>query len=279
MPSKLPNLSTYLNRIGFHDTPKPNLPTLRALQHAHIHAVPFENLDVQLGRPVGFDIDALFDKIVNQRRGGWCYELNGLFGWALQAIGFSVERISAGVMREQFGDARLGNHLCLLVYIDQPYLVDVGFGGSLLWPLPLQQSEHDHSPYRITLTKIDAEFWRFSERTIGEPFSFDFRATKADEQLLATQCTALQSSLESMFVQNLTVQRRSGDGHLALRGRVLTTAQDQNKEKKVLGSAQELVTTLRDVFQLDLPEAAGLWPKICARHDAVFESSQTPYPG
>src|SRR5580658_8831381 len=72
---------------------------------------------------------------------GWCYELNGVMGWALQEIGFEVMRIGAGVMRVQAGDAQLGNHLCLLAYLDQPYLFDVGFGGSLAEPLPLRESE------------------------------------------------------------------------------------------------------------------------------------------
>jgi N-hydroxyarylamine O-acetyltransferase len=270
MPSKQSELSAYLNRIGFQGTPRVDLATLRALQYSHAHTVPFENLDVQLGRPVGLKFDNYFDKIVEQRRGGWCYELNGLFAWALQEIGFRVVRLSAGVMREKFGDQRLGNHLCLLVTLDQSYLVDIGFGGSLLWPLPLVEAEYDHSPYHISLTKVENAYWRFSERANSEPFSFDFQTTTADEQLLAAQCTSLQSNPESVFVQNLSVQRRSDVGHLALRGRVLTTLRGDSEEKRLIASAEELVATLAEVFQLNLPEAESLWPKICARHEAVF---------
>src|SRR5438105_3043842 len=110
---RMPKLEQYLERIGYHGTVRADLETLRGLQEAHVRTVPFENLDVQLRRPVGLDIDACFDKIVRQRRGGWCFELNGLLGWALREIGFDVVRTSGGVMRERIGDAQLGNHLCL----------------------------------------------------------------------------------------------------------------------------------------------------------------------
>ena len=270
---KLPKLAAYLERIGFYGSARPDLETLRGLQGAHVLSVPFENLDVQLRRPVGLDIDTCFDKIVRQRRGGWCFELNGLLGRALQEIGFDVVRMSAGVMRERFGDVQMGNHLCLLVRLDRPYLVDVGFGGSLLQPLPLSASEHDHFPYHITLTDMSGGYWRFSERALGEAFSFDFSVARADETRFAKKCAELQTSPDSSFVQNLVVQRRMGDKHLSLRGRVLTTLHETGKEKTQLASVDEWVAVLRDKFDLDVPEVTTLWPAICARHDALFKDS------
>jgi N-hydroxyarylamine O-acetyltransferase len=263
-------LAAYLRRIGFHEVARPDLKTLRGLQDAHVHTVPFENLDVQLRRPVGLDLDACFDKIVRRRRGGWCFELNGLLGWALGEIGFDVVRTSAGVMREQFGDEHMGNHLCLLVRIDQPYLVDVGFGGSLLQPLPLEGARHDHTPYLITMMDLQADYWRFSERAHGEPFSFDLRVGAADETRFAEKCAALQTNPQSPFVQNLVVQRRTGDIHLALRGRVLTTVSRAGTTKLELASADQFAAVLRDRFDLNVPDATSLWPVICARHDALF---------
>ena len=124
--------------IGLDGSVRPDSRRLKAIHRAHQYAIPFENLDVQLGRPVVLDLEANYNKIVCQRRGGWCYEMNGVMGWALKQIGFEVMRMSAGVMRVRAGDAGLGNHLCLLVYLDERYLVDVGFGGSLAEPLPLK---------------------------------------------------------------------------------------------------------------------------------------------
>jgi N-hydroxyarylamine O-acetyltransferase len=269
----LPKLAAYLERIGFYGTARPDLETLRRLQEVHVRTVPFENLDVQLRRPVGLDIDTCFDKIVRQRRGGWCFELNGLLGWALREIGFDVVRMSAGVMRERFGDVQMGNHLCLLVRVERPYLVDVGFGGSLSQPLPLEAADHDHSPYHITLADVSDGYWRFSERALGEAFSFDFRVTAADETRFAKKCAELQTSPDSPFVQNLVVQRRMGDKHLSLRGRVLTTLHETGEAKTELACVDELVAVLRDKFGLNVPEVTTLWRAICARHDALFKAS------
>ena len=265
-------LSAYLHRIRFDGSVRPDLATLRAIHRAHQYAIPFENLDVLLRRPVVLDLEANYDKIVCRRRGGWCYELNGVMGWALKEIGFEVMRMSAGVLRARAGDAQLGNHLCLLVCLDQRYLVDVGFGGSLVEPLPLRASEREDPPYRLGLNELDDGYWRFAEIAHGDgnAFSFDFRVAPADEALLARKCQFLQTDPDSPFIQNLVVQRRTADTHLSLRGRVLATIYATHVDKKLLNSADELVATLRDSFDLDIPEAASLWPSICARHEALF---------
>jgi N-hydroxyarylamine O-acetyltransferase len=187
-------LSAYLHRIRFDGSVRPDLATLRAIHRAHQYAIPFENLDVLLRRPVVLDLEANYDKIVCRRRGGWCYEMNGVMGWALKEIGFEVMRMSAGVMRVQAGDAQLGNHLCLLVRLDQPYLVDVGFGGSLAEPLPLVASEREDRPYHLGLSELGDSYWRFAEIAHGDDdvFSFDFRAVPADEALLAGSASSFK---------------------------------------------------------------------------------------
>ncbi|MHB8816749.1 MAG: arylamine N-acetyltransferase family protein, partial [Steroidobacteraceae bacterium] len=188
-------LPAYLHRIRFDGSVRPDLATLRAIHRAHQYAIPFENLDVLLRRPVVLDLEANYHKIVCRRRGGWCYELNGVMGWALKQMGFEVMRMSAGVMRVRAGDAQLGNHLCLLVRLDQPYLVDVGFGGSLMEPLPLRATEREDRPYRLGLSELEDSYWRFAEiaHGDGDAFSFDFRAAPADEGLLAKKCRFLQT--------------------------------------------------------------------------------------
>ena len=265
-------LSAYLHRIRFDGSVRLDLATLRAIHRAHQYAIPFENLDVLLRRPLVMDRETNYDKIVCRRRGGWCYEMNGVMGWALKEIGFDVIRMSAGVMRVREGDSQLGNHLCLLVRLDQPYLVDVGFGGSLAEPLPLRASKREDPPYRLELNELGESYWRFSEIAHGggDAVSFDFRVAPADEALLARKCQFLQTDPTSPFIQNLVVQRRTADTHLSLRGRVLSTIYTTRVDKKMLDSEDELVATLRDSFELDTPEAAALWPSICARHEALF---------
>ncbi|HJZ46080.1 MAG TPA: arylamine N-acetyltransferase [Roseiflexaceae bacterium] len=112
------DVRAYLRRIGYNGTVAPTTATLRELHRAHLLAVPFENLDIHLGRPITLDQDALFDKVVTRRRGGFCYELNGLFAALLRAIGFQVTLLSAGVARAEGGFGPEFDHLTLLVTTD-----------------------------------------------------------------------------------------------------------------------------------------------------------------
>ena len=108
-------LADYLDRIAYPGEPRPVLADLTALLRAHVFSIPFENLDVQLGRRLTTGIVPAYEKIVTRQRGGWCYEQNGLFGWALATIGFDVTRVAASVMRAERGEVSHDNHLTLLV--------------------------------------------------------------------------------------------------------------------------------------------------------------------
>jgi N-hydroxyarylamine O-acetyltransferase len=134
------NVDAYLERIGYDGPRDPTFETLAGLQRAHMLSVPFENLDIHLGRRLVLDREANFEKIVLRRRGGWCYELNGLFGSMLERLGFSVTLLGARVVGERVG--RDLGHLMLRVDLDQPWLADVGFGESPLEPVPLTDAPH-----------------------------------------------------------------------------------------------------------------------------------------
>ncbi len=263
-------IERYLRRIGYGGVPKPDLETLNALHAAHLNAIPFENLDVQLGRPPGTDPDTAFDKIVERNRGGWCYEMNGLFGWALSEIGFEVMRMAGGVMRATGGEGMMGNHLCLLVRLDHAWLADVGFGGGLVHPLPLAEMEETQTPFRVGLCVPEAGYWRYSERTTGEPFSYDFRIEPADEALLAARCARQGTDSASVFVANLVAQKRTSDRHVTLRGRVLTRTDAEGESRRVLATAEELAAALMEIFGLDVAEIDRLWANVSARHTELF---------
>lgn len=263
-------LDRYFKRIDYRGPKGTDAATLAALQRAHILALTFENLDVQLQRPLSTRVEEAYDKIVERGRGGWCYEMNGLFGWALREMGFDMTRLGAGVMREATGDAALGNHLCLLVRCDGVKFVDVGFGGSLTKILALADAELSDDPYSISLKRIDNEFWRFTENAGAGPFSFDFRAEPADEALLAAKCQFLQTDPSSPFFANLVAQRRRPNEHLVLRGRVLTTTRSGGRQTTLIEDADALVACLKSTFDLDVPEIKTRWPDICRRHDEIF---------
>lgn len=272
LPLNTLQLQSYLARVGFSGPFASDFRTLDLIVRAHVQAIPFENIDVQLGAKPGTDSGEAFAKLVERRRGGWCYEHNGVLGAALAAIGFEVVRISAGVMRQVRGDAAMGSHLCLLV--DGKWLVDAGFGSWVGAPVPLEEGEWLHAPLPVSLAKAKDGMWRLS--VVPVAMSYDFRDVPADEAELARLCHWQANDPESVFVQNLTAQRRDGERYFMLRGKVLSEITAQGEVRRELGSADELLACLRDVFLLDVPEAGTLWPAICARHEALFGDQAAP---
>jgi N-hydroxyarylamine O-acetyltransferase len=265
------NVQDYLRRIRLMEEIRPDLDGLRALHRAHLLTIPYENLDVQLGRPLTIEIAPICEKIVNRRRGGWCYEMNGLFGWALGELGFRVTRMASGVMREVSGDAAVGNHLILQVELPEGlYLADVGFGDGSLVPMTLAPGKFGDGRFEFALSHPEPGWWRFHNHPKGGAKSFDFRLAPADESLLAKKCAYLQRWEESMFVQNLICQRHTAGGVTVLRGRMLRKITPAGAEDRLLDSAEELVSALQTEFDLNVPEAASLWPKVVARHAALF---------
>ena len=269
-----PRLAAYLKRVGFTGTALPDLATLTRIQHGHMLNIPYENLDVQLGHPVGFDIDAQLTKLVDQHRGGWCYEMNGVFSWALTQIGFNVTRLAGAVRRDLLGDAQIGNHLVLRVDLDQPYLADVGFGDCPLAPVPLRSHAFTHGFLDMRMEDLGGQWWRLHSHARASAPSFDFSLDEALTRELAPSCSRLQTEPGSPFVQNLVCMRHAPGRLLQLRGKVLSVLRDGHTGRRELATADELCSVLRDLFGLDVPEVRELWPKIEARHKE-FLSTRT----
>src|SRR5207253_7331000 len=146
------NVAAYLGRIGYNGKVSTTIETLRGLHRAHLLSVPFENLDISLGRQILCNEDAFLRKIVERRRGGFCYEMNGAFAALLRAIGFRVTLLSARVPQPDGGDGLEFDHLTLRVDFEEPYLADVGFGDSFMEPLRLKtgiEQEQDRRRFRI----------------------------------------------------------------------------------------------------------------------------------
>lgn len=272
-------LESYLRRIGHVGSVRPDLDTLCAIHRAHVQSISYENLDVQFGVPVSRALPAVYSKIVERRRGGWCYEMNGLLAWALEEIGFSVRRLAGGVRREFVGEQAVGNHLVLLVDLEETWLADVGFGNGLIEPIRLREGAFRVGRLNCRLTRIEGGWYRYVDDAITGGLSFDFHEEVSDEALLEARCRFLQSDPTSNFVLNAVVQRWRNDEHYSLRGRSLTRIGERGKETKLIDSAEVYVETLRGAFGLDLPEAATLWPKICARHDVVFATVPNDHSG
>ena len=263
------DLSAYLSRVGFTATPAPDAATLVKLHRAHLEAIAYEALDVPLGVATTTDPDAAFAKLVTRRRGGWCYEMNGVFAAALEAIGFKVTRLSGAVMRETVGDFQIGNHLVLIVDLDRPWLADVGFGDGAVEPVPLAAGAFRQDAFDFRLEDLRDGWWRFHNHPEGGARSFDFNLDVRDAERRAAKCAYLQCDPASLFIQNTVVQRHGGGAMAMLVNRTLKRVSAAGVTRADIPDAQSYVRTLRDVFDLDVPEAATLWPRICARHEAI----------
>jgi N-hydroxyarylamine O-acetyltransferase len=265
------DLQAYFDRIGFMGTARPDLATLRALHRGHSLAISYENLDVQLGRPVTTDPAAAFDKIVRRGRGGWCYEMNGLLGGVLEAVGFKVTRLAGAVHRMSRGEAMIGNHLVLLVELpERPWIADVGFGDGPRDPYPLREGPIVSDGYEYRLEHLEDGWWRLHNQPGGGAPSFDFSLEPASPALLAAKCHELQTSPASVFVMTAIAQRHMGDEIRLLRGRAFRRIRPGWAQDSLIDTAEDFVALLKREYELDVPDAAAIWPRVWAKHDELF---------
>jgi N-hydroxyarylamine O-acetyltransferase len=260
-------LEPYLNRIGYHGALKADLDTLIALHRAHLQTIPYENLDIALGRTLSLDEATIYAKLVTARRGGWCYEMNGLFAWSLRELGFNVTRLASTVGR-QSPDTKDGSHLLLLVELDRPYLADVGFGSGLAGPIPLEEGVYQQGFLRYRLAQ-QGERWVLTNHG-GQIIDFTLRARCLLD--FAAYCTHLQTFPNSWFVQTTVCHRFTPQGILTLQGAVLRAVLREvtanGSTKQVIMSREAYQQTLSSQFGLRLPEAelTSLWEKVWERH-------------
>lgn len=262
-------LTAYLDRIGYTGPARPDLPTLIALHRAHLLAIPYENLDIHLGHPLTLDEEQIFVKLVEARRGGWCYEMNGLFAWALRQIGFAVDLLAGTVNRTVQGDTAQGNHLVLLVQLERPYLADVGFGNGFLEPLPLQPCTYRQGHRAFTLS-VAGDRWLYQPGAEDGP-GYDFTLAPHRFADFADQCYRLQTSPSSGFVRATVCHRLTPEAIVSLRGAVLSVSTASNVERRELADAREYQATLEQRFGLHIPDTPRLWERVWERHRRWLE--------
>jgi N-hydroxyarylamine O-acetyltransferase len=254
------NIALYLDRIQYFNPIKPDLQTLYGLQLAHMLHVPFENLDIGLKRPIQLGEEALWDKIVVQKRGGFCYELNGLFAALLKEIGFSVTYLNARVYNRAGNLGIDFDHLALLVQIpNHPgrWLADVGFGDSFTEPLrfeePGEQVQGLRS-FRLEETPEGCVLWRRNYDGAWErQYFFDLtpRSFPIDYE---AGCLYHQTSPRSSFTRGSIISRATPDGRVSLKdGRLIVTRNGQRTESPV-ESKDEYRTLLKQYFDVTLSE-------------------------
>lgn len=250
------DLQAYLERINYTGPLDPTAETLRTLHQAHLLAVPFENLDIHLGRPILLDEAAFFRKIVEERRGGFCYELNGLFAALLRELGFDVTLLSARVARES-GFGPEFDHLTLLVQLEERWLADVGFGECFREPLRLDEPGEQVQPvgsYRLAKRGTRWVLWALSKET-GWQLQYQFTLQPRRLADFAGMCYYHQSAPESHFTQRRVCSLATPEGRITLRDSRLMVTRNGRREERALSSQAEVEAALREWFGMGYP-----WP-------------------
>jgi N-hydroxyarylamine O-acetyltransferase len=247
-------VDAYLARIAHPAAREPDAETLASLQDAHVRSVPFENLDIHLGVPLTLDVDGLFEKVVERRRGGFCFELNGLFHALLRSLGYHAWLVEARQLEE---DGSLGpryDHARILTVVDgETLLVDVGNGASPRGPIGLRDDEQTvgHQRYRVREHGDRLISDRFTNGAWEPGWTFDTQARDLED--FAERCDYHQHAPESHFTQKPLCSMVTEDGHVTLSDRTFIVTKDDERSESVV---DDPLAVLRDRFAITIPR----WP-------------------
>ena len=253
------DVAAYLARIGYRGTVVPDSETLRALQIQHLRTVPFENLDIHSATPIALDEASLFDKIVVRRRGGFCYELNGLFALLLEAMGFDVTRVSASDAHSDGSFGREFDHLALLVDVPgmgvagERWLADVGWGDTFVVPLRLE-----HEPWQVQGERAYRIEWDGEHRVVCERHrdgreekNYRFRLEPRALADFADMCLYHQVSPESPFTRKRLCTMATPEGRITLDDERLIVIKDGVRREQTIATEEEFVRHLEERFGIE----------------------------
>ena len=247
-------LDRYLARIGAERPVRADDEALRDLHLRHLLAVPFENLSIHLGEDIVLDHDALVAKIVDRRRGGFCYELNGAFAALLRALGYEVDLLAARVFTDD-GLSVPYAHMALRV---GPWLVDVGYGDHTHYPLRLDERGDQVDPagvFRVAETPDgDLDVHRD-----GKPdYRLETRARELRDHEAA--CWWNRTSPTSHFTRSLVCSKLTGTGRITLSGRTLVSTENGERHERELTSDTEVLDVYRNRFGIELDRVPEVMP-------------------
>jgi N-hydroxyarylamine O-acetyltransferase len=252
------NIKQYLERIQYSGPLNPDVQTLHRLQRSHLEHIPFENLDIGLKRPIRLEQAALWEKIIIHGRGGFCYELNGLFASLLEEIGFEVTYLNARVYNRQ-GELGIDfDHLALLVKIPEqagPWLADVGFGDTFNEPLCLEGPEiqvQGLRSYRLERLHKGFAIWqRNYDDSWERHYFFDLRPHRFPEEYLSA-CNYHQTSPKSSFTRGSIISRATPDGRISLEDGWLILTRDGLRTERAITSREKYYALLQQYFGIQL---------------------------
>jgi N-hydroxyarylamine O-acetyltransferase len=258
--SSFMNIDKYFERIGFTGTPSPTLGFLQDIHHLHPLAIAFENITAFTGAPVSLEPEAVFEKLVTQGRGGYCFEHNLLLATVLRETGFEVSTHAARVIWQGIDKSQAPRtHMLLKVTIDgNDWIADVGFGGlTMTAALQLESDAEQSSPHESFRITRDGDHWLLAAR-LGDAWKamyvFDLSHQQPVDFALSNYFVATHP--ESLFVQNLIMARPYRNGrHAFLNTTWMKYSRDGNKTEKVLTDPAEILTLMEEIFKIRLEES------------------------
>jgi N-hydroxyarylamine O-acetyltransferase len=263
------DLAGYLRRIGYAGPHEPTLAVLRKLHALHPAAIPFENLDPLLGRPVKLDVPVLQSKMLGQQRGGYCYEQNTLFATVLDTLGFETTRLAGRVRWNVQPGAPESprTHMLLRVEIDgAPYVADVGFGGYILsGPLKLTAGlEQKDAGNLVRFAESDGHFT--FQLHLGDAWRDIYRFT-LEPQLPMDYAVGnwwTSTSPLALLTRNLLAERLTPEARYSLFNTKFTTRHaDGRVEERRLSGPDELGKVLGETLAIRLPASpAEIWARL-----------------
>lgn len=252
------NSDTYLKLLGLSSPVAANLEFLERLQFAHLHRVPFENLDIHRGAPILLELDHLFQKIVVQRRGGFCYELNGLLFGLLKSLGYDCWLVSARVYEGPRKYSPFFDHMAIVVQIDGDlYLTDVGFGDFSRRPILLQQNNQTVDQERIY--EVDRYYQYYRVKLLqdsGAVPEYIFKLRSYAWQDFQNRSLFHQSNPKSHFQKGPVITKLTEQGRVTL-----------TNQKLILHGETQAIKE-QSTFEVLLQRHFGLsWPQLHSSKD------------
>jgi N-hydroxyarylamine O-acetyltransferase len=256
------DLAAYAERIGYGGEFRADLETLRALHLSHATHIPFENVDVLMGRPIELDLESLSRKLIDARRGGYCFEQNTLFAAVLEQCGFRVKPLAARVRwGAPAGGVRPRSHMLLAVEADgETQIADAGFGGEgLLWPVPLRIGETaEQGVWRYRVVREGDLYVLQSGTPEGwlDLYSFTLEAQYPVDYQVANYYTSTHPN--SVFRRMLLVQMPAPELRLALVNRKLVERTREGVKETLLADDGALLEVLATRFGMRFPEGTRI---------------------
>ena len=250
------NLNSYLSRIEIEKIKEPSLNFLSELQNKHLLSIPFEDLDIPDRNRIELDLQKIYQKIIPSKRGGFCYELNGLFHWLLISLGFNVEMLSARVYNShsnEFGPEF--DHMTLLVHLEKDYLTDVGFGDSFRIPIEMPEGDCQDVSGHYRIIKKGIELFELQrENGVDWEIQYSFSTIPRNFSDYKKMCAFQQDNPASHFRTRMLCTIATEKGRVTLSNNSFTISEKGIKKREELKSKEEFDFFLKKYFGIVLPD-------------------------